>query len=150
MSEPVYAVELGLVALDTLGIERIDSLRSLTPYTIGISRGFANTEEFDNADYLSKEIASSPKLNLRKLFRNRIDLTVGAFDSLRYQTRLEQLNGDRLVFIQPPLQSHGLYIMASRRIPDGRQVIDDFNTGLASMRADGSLQTILRQYLNRS
>jgi polar amino acid transport system substrate-binding protein len=54
-----------------------------------------------------------------------------------------------MVILRPPLQSNDLYLMASRSVPDGQQIIDDFNTALSEMRADGTFDAILRKYLNR-
>jgi polar amino acid transport system substrate-binding protein len=144
-----YNVDIGLVALKSLGVASYDNLRELKPFRIGVSRGYTNSEEFDAADYLNKEVAQSPKLNMRKLFRGRIDLTVGEFDVLRYEMAQEQLIPERLEYLDPSLQSHGLYIMASRKTQNGQELIDDFNRGLVSMMQDDSYRQILRKYLNR-
>lgn len=149
MSDPVYAVEVGMVALDTLDRSSYNTLQDLQGYTIGVSRGYANSIEFDEADFLTKEAAASPKLNMRKLFRNRIDIAVGALDILRYEARVEKLNSSLMRVITPPLVSNGLYLMASRNVPDGQQIIDDFNAALREMRADGTYDDILAKYLNR-
>ena len=150
VSDPIYSIDLGLVALDSLGLSYIHTLRSIAPYRIGVSRGFANTEEFDQADYIQRDVAKSPKLNLRKLFRNRVDMIVGAFDIFRHQAKLENLDSSRLVFVQPPLQSNSLYLLGSRKVPDGEQLIADFNQGLAQMIEDGTMKKYLKKYLNRN
>ncbi len=149
MSDPVYYLDFGLVALDTLGFDRMDGLRSLEPYIIGTNLGYANTPEFDAADYLTKDVAFSPKLNIRKLYRNRIDMVIGAFDVVRYEAQQENKYVNRLVFVQPPLQRNALYLMVSRAVPDGEQIVADFNRGLAEMADDGTIDDLLRKYLGR-
>lgn len=149
VSDPIYYLDFGLVALKSLGVSEIDGLESVAPYTIGINLGYANTEEFDAADYLTKEVAPSPKLNLRKLYRNRIDMMIGAFDVIRFEAQKEQMNTNRMVFIQPPLQRNALYLLISRAIPDGQQIVNDFNKGLAEIVADGTLDNLLVEYLGR-
>ena len=149
MSDPVYYLDMGLVALDSLGVNEIDGLKSLEPYTIGINLGYANTEEFDAADYLKKEAAPSPKHNIRKLYRNRVDMIIGAWDVVRFEAQKEQKNVDQMVFVEPPLQRNALYLMISRNIGDGPQILQDFNRGLAEMQSDGTLDKILSQYLGR-
>ena len=149
VSNPIYSIDLGLIALDSLGVSTINNLRELSSYTIGVSRGFANTEEFDQADYIQRDVAKSPKLNLRKLFRNRIDMTVGAFDIFRHQAKLEKLDVNRIIFVQPPLQSNALHLLGSRNVADGEQLIADFNQGLAQMIEDGTMKAYLKKYLNR-
>ena len=149
VSDPVYYLDFGLVALDSLGISEMDGLRSVEPYTIGVNLGYANTKEFDSADFLKKEVAPSPKLNLRKLYRNRIDMVIGAFDVVRFEAQKENLNTSRMVFIQPPLQRNALYLLVSRAIPDGQDLVDDFNKGLAEITKDGTLNKLLTEYLGR-
>ena len=150
ITEPIYYLNFGFVALDSLNFDTMDGLQSLQPYTIGINLGYANTKEFDEADFLTKEVAPSPKLNIRKLFRNRIDMVIGAFDVVRFEAQKENMNTSRMVFVQPPLQRNALYLLISRSVPDGEQLTEDFNRGLALMQQDGTLDDILRQYLGRS
>lgn len=149
ISDPVYYLDFGLVALDNLGFSEMDGLRSIEPFTIGINLGYANTEEFDAADYLTKEVAPAPNLNIRKLYRNRVDMVIGAFDVVRYEAQKEKVDTGRLVFIQPPLQRNALYLLISRAVPDGEQIVKDFNAGLAELIADGTLDQLLAQYLGR-
>ena len=149
ISDPIYYVDLGLVALESLGFSEMDGLRSVEPYTIGINLGYTNTEEFDSADYLKKEVAPSLKLNIRKLYRKRIDMIVGVFDAIRYDAQKQKMDTRQLVFIQPPLQRNALHLLVSRAIPDGQQLVKDFNVGLAEIVADGTLDKLLAQYLGR-
>jgi polar amino acid transport system substrate-binding protein len=149
LSEAVYDVEVTLVALDTLQITAYDNLQQLKEFTIGVSRGWANTKEFDAADYLTKEVARDPQLNLRKLYRNRIDLTVGARDILNWEARKEKHDVSRLVYLQPPLQTNALHLLGSRATDDGLLFTDDFNRGLAMLKQDGTYAKILRKYLGR-
>ncbi len=149
ISDPIYYVDLGLVALKSLDFSEMDGLGSVEPYTIGVNRGYANTEEFDSADYLKKEVAPLLKFNLRKLYRKRIDMVVGVFDAIRYEAQQEKMNTHQLVFIQPPLQRNALYLLVSGAIPDGEQLVKDFNVGLAEIVADGTLDKLLAQYLGR-
>ena len=144
-SDPIYFLQLGLIARPGLGITRYDSLRELAPYSIGISRGFANSEEFDAANYLNKQVASFPNLNIRKLFRGRIDMAVMNFDLFRYEARKEGFCIGNVEFVEPPLETHGLYLMASRNIADGNKVIADFNRGLAKIRQNGQFDRIVNR-----
>ena len=150
VSDPVYEIEFGMIALDSLGVETMDGLRSLEPYTIGVVLGYANTEEFDAADYLNKETARSMQLNIRKLYRDRLDMIIGAFDVVRFEAEQENMNTSRMRFLQPALTRNKLYLLVSRNIPDGEQIVNDFNRGLAEIREDGTLDELLRQYLGRS
>ncbi len=145
-SDPIYFLELGLIARPGLGVSRYDSLRDLTPYRIGISRGFANSAEFDAANYLDKHAVTFPNLNIRKLFRGRIDMAVMNFDLFRHEARKEGFCISDVEFMDPPLETHGLYLMASRNISDGQQIIQDFNQGLDAIRKNGGFDRIVGRF----
>jgi polar amino acid transport system substrate-binding protein len=145
-SDPIYFLELGLIARPGLGMSSYKSLRDLTSYRIGISRGFANSEEFDSANYLDKQVATYPNLNIRKLFRGRIDMAVMNFDLFRYEAKKEGFCISDVEFMEPPLQTHGLYLMASRNISDGAGIIQDFNQGLDKIRKNGEFDRIVGRF----
>jgi polar amino acid transport system substrate-binding protein len=147
-SDLIYHVDVGLIARPGLAKKSYESLQELVPFKIGITRNYANSKEFDAARYLRKYIAASPVLNVRKLYRGRIDMTAMSFDTFRYEAEKEGFCPDRVTFVQPPLQRHGLYIMGSRNIPDGKEIIDDFNKGLKIIRANGTFDQIMKKYRN--
>ncbi len=145
-SDPIYFLELGLIARPGLGLSKYKMLQDLTPYSIGISRGFANSEEFDSASYLDKHVATFPNLNIRKLFRGRIDMAVMNFDLFRYEAKKEGFCISDVEFMEPPLETHGLYLMASRNILDGENIITDFNRGLDTIRRNGEFDRIVGRF----
>ena len=103
-SNEIYSLDLGIIARPGLNMPTYSSLRELADYEIGITRGFANSEEFDAAEYLDKHVVSRPVLNIRKLFRGRIDLAVMNFDLFRYHARQEDFNLSKVSFLDPPLK----------------------------------------------
>lgn len=145
-SDPIYFLHLGLIARPGLGVREFETLRDLAPYSIGISRGFANSEEFDAATYLDKHVATFPNLNIRKLFRGRIDMAVMNFDLFRYEAKKEGFCISDVEFMEPPLETHGLYLMASRQISDGEEIIQDFNRGLDEIRKNGVFDRIVGRF----
>ncbi len=145
-SDPIYFLELGLIARPGLDISRYRSLQELTPYIIGVSRGFANSEEFDAATFLNKQVATFPNLNIRKLFRGRIDMAVMNFDLFRHEAKKEGFCISDVEFMEPPLETHGLYLMASRQIADGDKIIEDFNRGLDKIRKNGEFDRIVGRF----
>ncbi len=146
MSDRIYPVELGLVARPGLGVSKYSSLRDLAKYKIGVSRGYANTPEFDAADYLDKYPATTPTLNIRKLFRGRLDMAVMSFDLFRYNAKREGFCISDVEFVSPVLDSPYLYIMASRKIGDGEKIIQDFNRGLKLIRENDEFLGIVNRF----
>jgi polar amino acid transport system substrate-binding protein len=144
-SESIYTTGVGLVALEGLGIQSFESLRDLSGYTIGYGRGFTVSEEFDNADYLNKEAEEDLALNVRKLYAGRIDLVAGSFENIRYIAQQEGKDVDELVFLDPALKESSLHIMVSRAVPDGKNLLDQFHNGLATIRSNGTYDRILEE-----
>ena len=145
-SDRIYSLDLGLIARPGLDVLKYESLRELSAYKIGISRGFSNSEEFDAADYLDKDVATFPNLNIRKLFRGRIDMAVMNFDLFRYEAKQEGFCISDVTFMDPPLSTEGLYVMASRNIRDGEKIIEDFNRGLLAIRQNGEFDRIVNRF----
>lgn len=146
-SDPFYGIEVGLVALKELGLTQYSSLQDLKPYKIGVSRGFTNGEEFDSADYLQTEEANNQVLNIRKLFAKRVDLITIAFGIYRYEVyKLKGASLDQTVFLDPPLMKNSLYLMMSLKVPDHKEVIGDFNRGLAMIKKDGTYDKVLQDF----
>lgn len=145
-SDVIYELNVGLIARPGFSRSQYASLRDLARYSIGVSRGFANSEEFDAAQYLNKEVASTPLLNIRKLYRGRIDMAVMNFDLFRYEARKEGHCVTSVNFMSPPLATNGLYVMASRNIADGEALMRDFNTGLAAIRTNGEFDRIVGRF----
>jgi len=146
MSNAVYHLDTGLIARPGLGKQKYETLRELSPYKIGVSRGYANSPDFDSANYLDKHPATGPKLNIRKLFRGRIDMMVASFDLFRHEAKNEGFCVSDVEFIHPPLARNGLFILGSRAVDDGEQLIADFNRGLAAIRENGTFDSIVNRF----
>lgn len=142
-SDAIYTTEVGLVARADLGIESFDSLRDLTEYRIGYGRGWATSEEFDNADYLNRIPEDDNVLNMRKLEADRIDMIAMNFDRFMVIAAEEDFDVDDFVFLQPPLQASSMHMMFSPELADVDEIVRDFNRELEAMRADGTYDEIL-------
>lgn len=146
-SDPFFEIKVGLVALKSLDIKDYSTLQDLKPYTIGISRGWANNIEFDAAEYLKKEPATNQILNVRKLFKHRIDMISISFEAFRYEVAaMAEHSIDDVTFIQPPLNISNLHLLAPLSTPSRALIISDFNQGLAEIKQDGTYEQILKEY----
>ncbi|WP_175443110.1 substrate-binding periplasmic protein [Halofilum ochraceum] len=145
-SDRIYTTSVGLVALKDLDVNSYGELRDLSEYTIGYGRGWATTDEFDNADYLDKEAADNNVLNVRKLYAGRIDMIAMNFDRFSQIAADEGFDPDQAVFLDPPLQSSGLYLMASRAIENPETLIEEFNEGLEAIRENGRYDEIIERF----
>lgn len=123
------------------------TLKDLTPYRIGVTRGYAHTKEFDAAVYLTKEEVTTSSQNIQKLSEGRIDLFVEDRRVVQYLIRNDflKLNG-KIVEVKPPLQEKPLYNAISKKVVGYEHIIEDFNRGLKLLKDDGTFDQILQKY----
>lgn len=120
------------------------ALEDLQPYKIGVVRGYVNTPEFDQADYLNTEAADSDVQNLKKLLVNRLDLVVIDKLTAQYIINTEMPDdADRLKFLDPPLDEKPLHVIFSREAAGYEEKVSDFNEGLRRLQEEGIIQEIM-------
>jgi polar amino acid transport system substrate-binding protein len=120
------------------------TLKDLTPYKIGVVKGYINTEEFDKASYLKKVEAETDEENLRKIAKGELDLIV--IDKLVAQylikTKIPEASG-KLESIEPPLIIHPLFVIFPKKLPASEKRAKEFNKAYESMEKDGSIKPIM-------
>jgi len=145
-SNQISAGELGLFAQKNRSIE-YTKLTDLSPYKVGVVRGYVNTPEFDAADFLEKREANSDEQNLRKLIKGRIDLAVA--DRLTaihlMNTRFPE-GKSALQYLQPALEIKALYVVFSRSRSDVDNLTREFNGGLQMIRDNGTYDAIMARF----
>lgn len=123
-------------------------LTDLKSYKIGIVQSYVYSSEFENAPYLDKKEALNDRQNLQKLLKNKIDLAL--VDNIVAQNimnkDLSANERESIEFIARPLEVKTLHLIVSRELQNGRELIKDFNTGLDSLKRDGTYKKILREY----
>ncbi len=123
------------------------TINDLKPYTIGVIPENVYSTEFDAADFLKKQYTSHEIFNLKKLIMRRIDITVLDKFVGYYLLRNKITEGsDTVMFLEPPLKTHKLYLMFHRSNPRAQVKIKAFNEGLKSVQQDGTLKRILEKY----
>jgi polar amino acid transport system substrate-binding protein len=128
-------------------LNQTEALQDLKEYRFGVVRGYINTTEFDAAEFLHKEEVSSDELNIKKLYKRRIhfmfiDKFVAAYLIRKkfpeYEAELE--------FMEPPLEHKLLFIAFSRQAEGYEEKLAAFNSGLAKIIADGTLNQIMKRH----
>lgn len=144
-SAPIQAVQIVFYKRkdNPLSFSRLSELK---PFTIGIGRGYANPPEIAAAG-LTTEEGNSDEINLKKLFLKRIDLVLIGHNLAQYL--IKQHKGEYAdIFEQvgDPIATEVFHLGISLAVSDQSTLSDEFNKGLESMRKDGRLANILRQY----
>ncbi|GAA5496891.1 hypothetical protein Rhal01_03079 [Rubritalea halochordaticola] len=146
-SDPIYEVEVGIIARKDLEVTHYKKLEDLTSYRFGIGLGWVNSPEFDTAHFLRKEAVSRPILNLRKMEKRHIDMTVMSTKVFEYELAQSELEGKlETVVLQPLLAKNPLYVCVPRIHPKSHSIIADFNRGLRLLKKDGSYAKILKKH----
>lgn len=145
-SDNLYNDNVGLIALEETGLESYENLRDLEGYTIGMGRGFSVSPAFDGADFLDKAPARNNRANVHKLFAGRIDMVVDSWIVLSNLVTEAGYSMDKVVYVDPPLQTRGVYVAISKEIENGRAIAQAMNGGLAGLHADGTYREILQRH----
>jgi len=119
-------------------------LQALKQYRFGIVRGYVYTKEFDAANYLIKDIVKDDETNLKKLYRSRIDLAfIDKYVARYIMHRKYPHYMDDLEFMYPAMEEKKLFICFSRAIKGMNKIVQDFNKGLAALKASGEMVQIM-------
>ncbi len=123
------------------------TLQDLKPYTIGVVRGYVNTVEFDKATFIKKEPAKNDLQNLRKLINKRIDMVIADKYVGLYllRTYLSEYLND-IDYIAPPLEIKKLHLCVTKKTPNARLILADFNKGLSLMQHSGFVKKLLKRH----
>jgi polar amino acid transport system substrate-binding protein len=122
-------------------------LTDLKPYKIAVVRGYANTKEFDEANYLQKSFTIDDQTGYRRLLFGSVDLWLADKFVAQYTMANHLPNrAKEVVFDDTPLGVKNLHIAFSRKGPEYKRLTEDFNKGLAEILKDGTLEQILRHH----
>jgi len=127
--------------------QQTEALKALKQYKFGVVRGYVNTTEFDAASFLKKDAVASDELNLKKLFKKRIDfIFIDKYVAKHIiVTKYPHYLGE-LEFMEPPLENKPLYIAFSTKAKNYEQKQKAFNEGLKMIEQDGTLNKILEKH----
>ena len=154
-SEPFPGGKIGLLKKKDFKVgygvdprdNQTEALRSLSRYSFGVVRGAVNTPEFDAADFLQKDPGTDDKMNLQKLFKDRIDFIVidkyTAADLITHH--LPHLIG-QFEFMDPPLDEKPFHVAFSKTSAHCGQLVNAFNQGLHELQQDGTIENILSRH----
>ncbi|MDM8517731.1 transporter substrate-binding domain-containing protein [Desulfobacterales bacterium HSG16] len=144
-SKPMPASEVVFFKRKGVKINFKGKYETLTPYNIGVVRGYVNPPGFDAIkSRLKVEEVTSDILNIRKLIKGRIDLIL--IDRYMAQYNLStKMPGyiDAIEAMEPTLTKEPNHIIFSKAAKNIQEKIDAFNAGLTEMEKEGKVEEIL-------
>ena len=123
------------------------SLESLSGKTVGTIRGYGYSDAFVNSTLFQRESGNDLMTSIKKLLRNRIDLTLE--DEIVARAVIQAEDPDALQhieFVKNPLAVNPIYITAGLQNPRAQEIISAFNKGLEIIRANGTMDKIFKKY----
>lgn len=124
-----------------------NGLDSLKGKRVGTVRGYGYGDAFVNSPLFTREPGNDLMTNVKKLLRDRVDLTLEdeivarSVISAKDPQALEQIE-----FVKTPLSVNPLYVTAGLQNPKAQEIIGAFNKGLEVIRANGTLDRIMKRY----
>ncbi|WP_163831603.1 substrate-binding periplasmic protein [Spartinivicinus ruber] len=123
------------------------SLTDLSPYRIGVVRGYYYTNEFNKADYLQKLEQVHTERNINLLLIGRIDLIVAEKKVTQYLLKTKFKGHDvEIDILDKPLVSHKLFLMVPKRSLKHDSVLKNFNKGFNLLKQQGKIQEIMKKH----
>jgi polar amino acid transport system substrate-binding protein len=114
---------------------------------IGVIKGYAYDEDFNQSPTIEKVSAGNLEKNLRKLIAKEVDLTLDDERVLRYEIKRSMPDSmARLEIVKKPLVVRGVNIGVSRNNADHAKIVADFDNAIAGMKQDGTYEEILKKH----
>jgi len=144
-SDPFYSVDTILLARADHPLADYGSLEELKGQVVGVIQDNAYPGGLLEAN-LDFHPVMEVKLNIRKLYRDRVDLVADVRSRLRHAVDEEGLDWSAFKALKPPLGRTEVYLVVSRQHPEAQKLIDAFNAGLARFKENGGYDALLAEY----
>ena len=123
------------------------NLEDLKGSKIGIVKGFSNTPEFDDADYLTKTAFDTEMESLESLLTGKVDLIIMdqyvCIDLLNRHFTDQKQNVEAA---SDPLEKRPLYLLFSKKLKHPEALAEKFNAGLKKIRDNGLYDLIMLRH----
>lgn len=127
---------------------RWETFSDLAAYRMSMTLGYTYSAEFYAAiesNLLNPIVVSSDVQNLKLLMAKRVDLFATDEMSGYYMAAQLSIDPRKLAVIEPALVKPQGYLLAGKINPDSQLIINTFNRGLRTIKANGKYQKILNR-----
>ena len=124
-----------------------NNLESLNGKLVGTVRGYGYSDAFGASTAFQRENGNDLMTNIKKLLRQRIDLTLE--DEIVARSVISASDPEALMqieFVKTPLSVNPMYIVAGLQNPKAQEIISSFNRGLEIIKANGTYDKIFKKY----
>ena len=124
-----------------------NTINDLRGFRIGVIRGYAYDDAFDNHPQLLRVPSSNLIQNLLMLSQGRLEVVVGDKWSMLHEIS-QYIPEDIGVFVAlpRPLARRALRLGVSRHNPHAQEIVAAFDKAIVDMQADGSYDQIVKKH----
>ena len=123
-----------------------EGLDSLAGKTVGTVRGYGYGDDFANTDSFTRSPAARLITNVRKVANDRLDLALE--DELVARSLIAKEDPaliEKVEFTENALSSEGLHVTSGLANSRHAMIIEAFNKGLETIKANGTFDRILKE-----
>lgn len=126
-----------------------DTLEDLKKYSVGVTFGYKE-EKIYKENGIKAQAVPTEELNFKKILARRIDVyqtskTVG-YSTINKIFTVE--DADKFTHHNKPAVKNEFYILFSKKIPNGRELADKFDSGLKKLKESGAYDIIMKSMYN--
>lgn len=145
-SLPVYSVYTGLVKLDNIDINFIQSFDELNSYRISKLENSVVGETFDQHPFPHMAMYATDKQAVEALFEGQVDFYAGNLDVAAAVAKDINKDSKKLSLVQPPVNEQEVFVMFSKSTENGLELRDKFNRALISLQTNGDYEKIVNSF----
>ncbi len=124
-----------------------NGLESLKGKQVGTVLGYGYGDAFTQSTAFARENGKDLMTNIKKLLRNRVDLTLEDEIVARAAIAAGDPHAlEQIEFVKTPLAVNPLYVTAGLQNPKAQEIIGAFNKGLEVIKANGTYDRIFKKY----
>lgn len=124
-----------------------NGLESLKGKKIGTVLGYGDGDAFTQSTAFTRENGKVLMTNVKKLLRNRVDLTLEDEIVARAGIAAEDPYAlEQIEFVKALLAVNPLYVTAGQQNPKAQEIIGAFNKGLEVIKVNGTYDRIFKKY----
>jgi len=126
---------------------KFSTIANLAPATVGVLNGSNYIEILDKVQGIKVEKAARVEFNIKKVAYKRINYLIEDKTAVEYYIKKEvpELKG-KIVFLNPPYRNEKIFLIFSRKAPNHKKLVRDFNTGLSRLKQDESYNRIISSF----
>lgn len=145
--EPLFKSKTVFFHLKSLDF-KWETFDDLKKYKIGGVLGFSSVNLLDSKG-IKLQLVTKETLNFKKLLIKRIDICPTTF-MVGYATINDLYKPDKAALFTnnpKPLSEENMFLLISKKIPNGQQIADSFDIGLKKLKDSGKYDEIISKFL---